>query len=144
MAAPEAEAELDARLRSAADRRQRAETEREQLRATAAQLRRYVPVEGHDDLVRQLRLEVSRRQQVEAEFRHVKSRLDDIAERIGRLQDAPAPKPLAPAEYRWRARGAKVLPPGEKMDQALDEITRSAHSLTEKLPARPAALEVEE
>ena len=42
-----------------------------------------------------------------------------------------------------RAR-AKVLPPGEKMDQALDEITRSAHSLTEKLPARPAALEVEE
>ena len=121
------------RLRAAVQRREEAEAEREQLRRTAAELRRYVPLESSDELMVKLRLEVSRRQQVEAEFRHVKSRLDDIADRIGRLRDAPPARRPNPAEYRWRARGANVLPPGPSMELALNQMTQSVQSLSEKL-----------
>jgi chemotaxis protein histidine kinase CheA len=140
-AAPEAEAELGARLMAAVQRRAEAEAERAELRVTAASLRRYVPIEGSDELMVQLRLEVSRRQQVEAEFRHVKSRVDDIAQRIGRLRDTPLAPRLHPAEYRWRARGATVLPPGPSMDLALEQMSQSVHSLSEKLMVPPPGAE---
>ena len=122
---------------AAVQRRAEAEAERAELRVTAASLRRYVPIEGSDELMAQLRLEVSRRQQVEAEFRHVKSRVDDIAQRIGRLRDTPLAPRLHPAEYRWRARGATVLPPGPSMDLALEQMSQSVHSLSEKLMVPP-------
>ena len=155
--APDAELRLQAEYEEAIKRREEAELERDLMLKRVVPLRRFVPNESTEELVRQLRTETARRQQLDAEFRAIKGRIEEVADRIGRMQsaveagsaDPTAANPamggaLKPVHYRWMAGSQPVIPPGASMLATVDEIGRTAAALHQKLSVGGAAGAVEQ
>ena len=138
-AAPEAEAALEAEYQAAIRRREEAEAERDMMLKRVVPLRRFVPTASTDEMLADLRNETSKRQQLEAEFRSIKGRIEEVAHRIGRMQDHAADAaaqhagPLKPVHYRWMAGVRPVIPPGAAMQATVEEIGRTAAALHQKL-----------
>ena len=111
-------------LLAAKARRAEAEAEAEALRAEVAPLRRFVPTElASDELLAQLRVETSKRRQLEAEFRVVKGRLDEISARVRQRRLQPTQPPPKQPLLRWRAER-----PPARFDRVVAEIGKAAAS----------------
>ncbi|KOO26526.1 hypothetical protein Ctob_003641 [Chrysochromulina tobinii] len=73
-------AALEARLEAARQRRAASEAERDALHARVAPLRSLVPSVSTDELLARLQVEVTKRQQLEAEFRVIKGHIEELAD----------------------------------------------------------------
>ena len=88
---------LDAQLAAAKAERMAAEAQRNELASLVEPYRKLVPRCSSDDLHSKLQLEVSKRQQLDAEFRLVKDRVEEISTRA---PHGPAREPMLPLRPR--------------------------------------------
>ena len=146
-------AAIQARIDAAKERRVAAEVERDALLEQVKALRAFAPTLPPEELAANLELEVSKRKQLQGEFRLVKSHIEDIAARMASIQShhqqRPAPIPQKPMPPVLRNRGwergptaaARELTPSG-MEAAVVDIGKTAASLSGKFAARPNELGV--
>jgi hypothetical protein len=148
-------AALEARLEAARQRRVASEAERDAMHARVAPLRSLVPTVSTDELLARLQVEVSKRQQLEVEFRVIKGHIEEVGSRLAHVHQQQQQRQkqqqqllqVKPVQQRYlSALGAGPLPKlaeaqllaPVQMEAAVNALGKTAARLKEKIAPEAA------